>query len=253
MKKSIKVTMVAALFLGVTAQVSASEVSGRADVKFMAPGPTDPVDPVDPEEPGIKPIEPVNPTDPKPPVYPGGPLRLNHVPTLSFGQNKLSGSQATYQGKLEAVIDKETGTATERASFVEVADLTGTMRGWTVKVASDGIFSSSNNHINGTIALKLGKVRGLNGMDAQKDKFPIANQEIVIGKDAPSDEVLKAEAGKGYNKWQVVYGLSTTSTEKGDDGSFRNPNVTLTIPEGQIIMADQIYTAKVVWTLEQGV
>ena len=71
-----------------------------------------------------------------------------------------------------------------------------------------------------------------------------------IGKDQPgAANVMTAEAGKGYNIWQARYGHSDNAVEK--DGVKRNPNVKLTIPKGQLVLADQKYTTKLVWTLSQ--
>lgn len=255
MKHSIKLTLMSAIILGgfpLTMLAADQDVDTKATVDFQEPGPETPVDPVDPENPEPKPIIPVEPGLPKPPVYPGGSLRLNHVPTISFGSNKVVAGGAIQYAQLENVTDVETNVTTAKASFVEVADETGKFKGWTVNVATDGIFKSTKNDINGIIGLTDGSVRGLFGMDEQKDKFPVANQTIAIGKDASSAQVMKAEAGQGYNKWQVRYGHSTTATLKGDDGTLRNPNVSLTIPKGQAVYTDETYTANLVWTLQQG-
>ncbi|MEF9936437.1 MAG: WxL domain-containing protein [Carnobacterium sp.] len=232
-------------------------IDGRADVQFKAPE-TRPVDPSDPEDPDPELIVPVDPEDPNPPVYPGGDLRLNHIPTISFGINDIAAAGATYNAQFEKVIDKTIGgtVGKKKASFVEVADETGLIKGWQVTVSSNGVFkSAAGNEILGAITLKSGSIRGLDGMDELKDKFPTANQNIVIGNGSnnASVEVMNAAAGKGMNKWQVRYGDSELTTNPlGDDKTVRNPNVTLTVPKGQILLVDQKYTAKVVWSLAQG-
>lgn len=237
---------------GVSASAAENEVTGKARVEFKEPDPGAPVDPVDPEDPDPDPILPVDPGDEEPPVYPGGPLRINHIPTLSFGVNDISASQATYLAQLETVYDYETKVGTPRASFVEVADLTGSLKGWKVTASSSGVFESSKGNVKAVIKLLQGNVRGLNGMDELKDKFPEANQAVTLGESSTSAEILTAKAGKGYNKWQVRYGDSSTSTTVGDDTTLRNPNVTLTVPQGQIVLAGVTYTAKITWSLEQG-
>lgn len=209
MKKLSRVTLLSAVILGSLGMGSVSlatqSVDTNAKVEFKSAKPTTPVDPEDPEDPDPKPIEPVDPTDPKPPVYPGGALRLNHVPSISFGVNSISAKTANYSAKLETVIDVATQTTSDKASFIEVADETGELKGWTVSVASDGVFKPTKGiakeNILGAITLSAPKIRGLNGMDDQLDKAPIAHEEVIVGHGAASQsaEVLKAEKGKGFN------------------------------------------------------
>lgn len=260
--KLTKITLLSALVLGGIAfgtLADAQDVASRADVEFKAPGPTTPVDPSDPEDVDPKPVLPTDPTDPTAPVYPGGALRLNHVPTISFGVNNVSSKTANYFGKLEKVIDFDSKDETYKASYVEVADESGVLKGWTVNVSSDGIFKPTKGvateNINAAITLSDAQVRGINGMEAKPEKAPTANSSVVIGHGAPaaSAQVMTAETGKGYNKWQVRYGHSTTSTVVGDDASLRNPAVKLTVPQGQAIIAGEAYSASVVWTLQQGI
>ncbi|MBP1039418.1 WxL domain-containing protein [Vagococcus sp. BWB3-3] len=257
MKKINTTTVLCALALSAVVAPSVSSaanqsVNGDAKVEFKA-GVNTPVNPVDPEDKEPKPVDPTEPDTEKPVVYPGGALRINHIPTISFGVNEISAKQADYFAQFEKVKDLESGTVKEKASYVEVADESGEFKGWAVKVSSDGVFRSAKGNIDGTITLSSAALRGLNGMDGQVDKAPVANGTVIVGKDAPTAEVLKAEAGKGYNTWQVVYGNSVTgNTVKGSDDTIRNAAVKLTVPEGQAVYAGEEYTASLVWTLEQG-
>lgn len=230
---------------------TSQEVDSNSVVEFRPPGPTDPGTPVDPEDPDPLPIDP----DPeiKPPViYPGGPLRFNHVPSISFGINKLSSGTATYFARLEKVVDIATGTISPKGSFIEVEDLTGKLQGWDVKVSGDGIFKSDKGDVKGIITLKDPAVRGVEGMETKPEKAPLAQQTVVIGDVAGTVDVMAASEGNGYNKWQVRYGHSDTTIE-GDDATRRNPNISLTVPRGQLILTDETYISNLVWTLEQGI
>lgn len=253
-----KVTLLSTVLIasmGLATVANAETIDSKATTQFKAPD-NKPVDPVDPENPDPKPIEPTDPTDPNPPVYPGGAIRLNHIPTISFGINNISSKGATHLAQFEEVIDIDTQVRSPKASFVEVADESGKLTGWTVTASSDGVFKSPKGDVNGVITLNGGNVRGLEGMDAMKDKFPTANQNIVLGGGITDNvPVLTAEKGKGMNKWQVRFGLytDTAAIQIGDDKTERNPKVTLTVPKGQIILADQKYEAKVTWSLTQGV
>ena len=229
---------------------AAGSVKSNANVEFRAPDINAPVDPSDPETEEPVPVIP----DPeiKPPiVYPGGPLRINHVPSMSFGVNDISSKTSHYFAKFENVINVETNEAIPKASYIEVADLTGELKGWEVKASSDGLFKSAKGNIMGKITLTNPVVRGLDGMELQMDKAAVAKQSVVIGETPGAVSILSAEAGKGYNKWQARYGHSDTSVA-GADETLRNPQVKLTIPAGQQVMAGQEYVAEINWVLEQG-
>lgn len=254
--KSIRITLltVAALATVVaTSDISAANtIDGRADVEFTSADPSKPVDPADPEDPDPKPVKPTDPEDPNPPVYPGGALRLNHIPTLQFGKNNIVSGDGNFNAYFETVIDDETNVKTKKASYVEVADETGSSKGWTVTVNSDGVFKSSKGNINAGITLKNATIRGILGMETKPEAAPTTQGDINIGYEAIGNaEVMKAETGKGYNKWQIRWGHSDTAI-KGDGDENRNPAVSLFVPKGQQVMADAKYTAKVVWTLQQG-
>ncbi|MBP1040083.1 WxL domain-containing protein [Vagococcus sp. BWB3-3] len=256
MIKLSKLALISAIVLGglysTTVSVSANTVDGKADVEFLPADPTKPVDPTDPEDPDPKPVKPVDPEDPNPPVYPGGALRLNHIPTFQFGKNNIVSGDGNFKAYFETVIDDETNVKTKKASYVEVADETGSSKGWTVTVNSDGVFKSAKGNINAGITLTNASVRGILGMETKPEVAPTTQETIQIGYESLGNaEVMKADAGKGYNKWQVRWGHSDTAI-KGDGEENRNPAVSLFVPKGQQVMADAKYTAKVVWTLQQG-
>lgn len=254
MKKTNAITILCALALSAIVApatgLANNTVGSDATTEFKANDGKE-VNPTDPEKEKPTPIKPGEPGVDKPVVYPGGALRLNHIPTISFGVNDLESSQADYYAKFENVEEIEGGLVSERASYVEVADETGEFTGWTVNVASDGVFKSVKGNIQGTITLTNAVLRGLNGMDSQPDKAPTMASSVVVGKDAPTAEVMTAAAGKGFNTWQAVYGNSaTTGTITGDDGTKRNAAVKLTVPAGQQIYAKTEYKASLVWTLQ---
>ncbi|MGO3196611.1 WxL domain-containing protein [Vagococcus salmoninarum] len=260
MKKTLtKVTLISSLFLGgllassvaLAAEPLSQTVTTRGDVQFKAANDLKPVDPVDPEDEKPEPIDPTDPTKP-PVVYPGGPLRLNHVPQLSFGVNEIDAKGQVISALLENVIDSESKVETPRASFVEVADETGSLRGWEVTVQSDGIFKSEKGNIEGTMTFNGASLRGLNGMDAKPEAAPTATSSFSIGKDHLGvASVMKADTNKGYNKWQVRYGHSDQAVVDQDKVK-RNNKVTLTVPEGQLVLADVEYVAAIQWSLVQG-
>lgn len=254
MKKINTVTVLSILALSAVAAPvigSANNTIGSdAKTEFKANDSTE-VNPTDPEKEKPTPVKPGEPGVDKPIVYPGGALRLNHIPTISFGVNNLASGQADYYAQFEEVEEVEGGLISDRASYVEVADERGTFAGWTLNVASDGIFKSAKGTINGTITLNSAVLRGSFGMDPQSDKAPSMTSSVVVGKDAPTAEVMNATEGKGYNTWQAVYGNSaTTGTIMGDDGTVRNSAVKLTVPANQQVYAGEAYTAKLVWTLQ---
>lgn len=248
-----KITLITTLVLaGVIASsvTYAKEITTRADVQFKPADKNKPVDPHDPEKPKPEVVDP-DPEIKPPVVYPGGPLRLNHVPSLSFGINEINAGGQTINALLENVLEKSTGTVLPRASFIEVADETGSLRGWKVTAKSDGVFKSARGNIVGTITFSDPAIRGINGMENKPEVAPTGSA-FSIGKDfEQSANVLTAEKDKGYNIWQARYGHSESAVEDKDKIK-RNPNVKLTVPAGQLLLVDTSYVAEIQWSLVQG-
>lgn len=234
----------ASVVLGQQAQAApVSNPSTKGEVEFMKDdnGGITPTDP-DPDPEVVTPIEPGETP------LPGGALRFDYVPQISFGKNYIEADQTSVFGKFLLVTPKGTTNQVVRPTFVEVTDVRGGTQGWSVSVANDGIFKSETGSEFSGAVIGLAKPTKYS-RSGQNAETGLEVNAVTLG-NGQSVEIMKADHAKeqGYGKWQVVYGSEEVSV-KGDDETDRNPAVKLQIPKGKIIKAAETYKTTLVWTL----
>lgn len=173
----------------------ASKADSDVRVNFLPGGsetPTTPVDPMDP----TKPIDPKNPPDPEDPNNPGtgniGPLTLDFVSNIQFGEQKLSGSTQIYASK-------------NTNPYVQVTDVRGTGAGWSLS-ASMSDFQRKNEG-GETKVLKGAILRFENPTVKTTPDNPAdaPTAQNVTFENSSSNLVLNAAAGTGQGTWLDVY------------------------------------------------
>lgn len=189
--------------------------------------PTNPVDPTDPNT-----DNPVTPTDPHEPST-SGPLSIDYVSNLYFGEQKTTGSEMTYYADLDHMKDS-TGKDIDRPNFVQVTDKRGSNAGWNLTVTQDSQFKNGDNELAGaTLKLANATLSTANDGTAPKAETSV---ELTVGKAVP---VMSAEADQGTGTWLDRF---------GKDEEEGKTSVSLTVP-GDTKKVQGEYATSLTWTL----
>lgn len=194
-----------------------------------------------------------------------GALRFNYIPSIRFGQNRLSTKTQDFYALFDEI--EIGGKKEERPTFYEIVDLRGGTKGWTVNLKNDRVFRSADGkQFKATLAFKDMTVQSNSSISNEKQfpTVPKAMEETAIGTDAGSSVKIteaKNVESQGYGSWSVRVGdLDKKIPVKGDSGiqknaevdetkTTRNAAVKLTIPGGQIIDTSKDYSTDLVWEL----
>lgn len=214
----------------------------------------------DPEKPGTV-------VDPGESPTTSGLLRIDFVPTLSFGRNKITKGDRLFTANAQ-LFHSDTNA---RGNFVQVSDYRGTGGGWTLMVQQDDQFENKQtlNHQLKGAALSFDK-SWVNSTRDQSEA-PTVQKEVVRIENI-GDSYILAEAGKekGEGTWSITFGASEENTNEmtntltpslDADGqavidpifnkpAYKNSAVSLTIPEATVI--DPVpYTTVLTWILSE--
>lgn len=231
MKKAlVSLLSVALAFSAVTPIVSAEgQPSSKATIEFNAP--TEKVTPIDPGT--LKPIE--DSEEPEDPNYPevtgqNGPLSLDFVSNLDFGEQKISNKDEVYQ-------------STTEAPYIQVTDLRGTGAGWNVQ-AEISPFTDEND-IESLQGFSVQLNNGDTATSSKAGSSPEVNEEIKLEVDKPA-EVVKANPKENEKSVNTAQGLGTWLTRWLSDNET-NEKVTLKVPAGTASTGE--HKATITWTL----
>ncbi len=228
MKKSSLViaTVASATFVfgGTVAQAAVSSTHTSENKINFTPGVdiiTPPVDPTNPDNPNVP-----NPVDITDPTNPGtgqkGPLSIDYVSNIKFGQHKITGKDIAYK-------------ALNANPFVQVTDLRGAGDGWNLS-AKMTEFKNGNKVLKGaTLTVKDGVVKAGSSSNISiaptKSDFVFDNQE--------SKQVMGAKDKGGRGTWLTVW--------SGTDQA--NESIQLVVVAGTP-EANTEYTSSITWELE---
>lgn len=228
MKKSSLViaTVASAAFVfgGTVAQAAVSSTHTSENKINFTPGVdiiTPPVDPTNPDNPDVP-----NPVDATDPTNPGtgqkGPLSIDYVSNIKFGQHKITGKDIAYK-------------ALNANPFVQVTDLRGAGDGWNLS-AKMTEFKNGNKVLKGaTLTVKDGVVKAGSSSNISiaptKSDFVFDNQE--------SKQVMGAKDKGGRGTWLTVW--------SGTDQA--NESIQLVVVAGTP-EANTEYTSSITWELE---
>lgn len=240
MNKLKKVTALimatATVFFGFSTTTMAkvvSEGTSKAEIKFNTGGGLQPpviVDPTDPEE--------IFPTDPDdrddgdpvdPPTGETGPLTLDFVSSVVFGEHDIDSETTTYHSKT-------------LRPFIQVTDRRGTAEGWSV-TAKASRFTVENEAGDVESTLPGAVLTFSNGsvISTSKSDKPTPAEEVGLSAGGDSAKVVHADVNTGMGKWINRWFPS----EDADEGF--NDNVTLEVPAGAATTGEHIATIS--WTL----
>ncbi|EIT2385578.1 WxL domain-containing protein [Enterococcus faecalis] len=220
MKKLFLGTSLLITSLFVSVQITHAETKSEAESKSTVKTvvgettePTPPVDPTDPEKP--------NPDPEVPGTGNTGPLTIDLVSNIEFGEQKIKEKEAIYNAKTEH-------------PYVQITDRRGTGAGWTLK-ASIGEFNNEDKTktLKGAeFSLKNGTIKSTSSNVSEKPQ----GYDVNLNKDL--QVIMQAVTDQGMGTWLDVFSGTKDN----------NANVQLKVPAGSA-KAKQSYSSVIHWEL----
>lgn len=236
--KLAKLALVGAVTLSsVTVGTSAfaaekANMKSTTDVTFIEDKST--TDPNNPENPNEK-VTAEKPDEHQPGT--AGPLSINYVSNLHFGENVISGNDQTYFAKLDTV--KKGNDTIAVPNFVSVTDKRGTNAGWKLKVKQNEQFYSGKNVLtNAALTLSNPVVNSVTDKAYAPTPF---TGSVTLNPGGDAVEITTAAEDKGMGDWTTAFG-------KGADQG--KESVSLFVPGTTAKVKDAKYSATLTWTLE---
>lgn len=207
--------------------VTEKSIKSDGDVIFkLDDGKTPPVDPTNPDE-EVEPEEPGESTD--------GPLSIDHVSNLHFGEQLISAKAKTYYAAMEKV--KKGEESIEVPNYVQVSDKRGSNEGWILKVKQEQQFATDEGTELGAAELKLSNAQVQTTSD-NNATAPTPISEITLVPAGGDVEVVSARQDEGMGLWTNSFGNETTGAN----------SVSLHVP-GESAKQAAKYTTTLTWTL----
>lgn len=217
-----------------TFAATAGTTTSKGDITFTTDDGTAPTNPTDPTDPG----KPVTPTDPDKPTPTTGPLRIDYISNIHFGEQIISGSDTTYKAKYDEVLKEDGVTKKYVPTFVQVTDNRGSNAGWKLQVSNDQ-FAAGANELTGAV---------LTFKDARLNSTNLAKPDnvaaVVLSGNSVNQDVVNAPEDTGMGVWTNTFGTVT-----GQDADAENASVTLKIPGETKKVASSKYVTTLTWTL----
>lgn len=165
----------------------------------------------------------------------GGPLRIENVTNISFGEQIISGDDQVYAAKMTTEQDEEGNFLPDT---IKIIDDRGTNQGWELQVKNDGFKS-----VDGTISLAATEltITPASVISKSGNLLPSTLKPVVLKNDGFKTMVVA----------QVSEGVGTTTTLFGDVGAegTENTGVTLKIPGSSAKVKDTTYQTTLTWVL----
>lgn len=161
--------------------------------------------PVDPENPGQE-VDPEGEI-----IKTNGPLRLDFVPSLSFGRQRISEDDQLYFANAQQFKDETPA----RANYLQVTDNRGTLSGWELYVRQEKQFSNENaKHSELAGALLSFDNQWANSISDKHHAPTIVKDAITIDEMGTSYPIAIAKQGKGSGTWTISFGASAQENEQ---------------------------------------
>ncbi|WP_348921399.1 WxL domain-containing protein [Enterococcus rotai] len=216
----------------------------------------------DPENPEV-------PTDPGPGTAESGPLRIDYVSPLHFGERKIRATDRVYPALAQQFFT-EIGP---RGSYVQLTDQRALSTGWSLQVKQETQFHNPIIQETGEQELKgavLSLDKGWANSSSSSEAPVVTRETIALNTIGSTYEVATAAAGTGQGVWTISFGASDTNTGhqkptltpvKDEAGrpilekefnkpAYQNSAITLTIPETTVIHPVH-YETKITWLLAE--
>lgn len=195
----------------------------------------------DPEKPGNK-------VDPGPTPNTTGDLRIDFVPKLSFGKNKISKKDTVYPANAQLFL----GDTGPRGNFIQVSDYRPNRSGWSLQVRQETQFKNNNTLNNELKGAMISFDKSWVNSTRDLSQAPSVSKDIIkIDNIGETYNLAEAKNNVGKGTWSIEFGASeensnampnTLSPAIGPDGKplldpnfenkpiYQNSAVTLSIP-----------------------
>jgi hypothetical protein len=222
---------------------------------------------------GSQVTDPVDPENPEKVVNPGdspstkGPLRIDFVSVLDFGESKISKGKRNYNALAQQFFD-DTGP---RGSYIQITDQQADSSGWTLQVKQETQFNNpilqdkEKQELKGAV-LSLDK--GWANSSGTSEAPNVTRETIALNSIGSAYEVATARTGSGKGVWTIAFGASKdnkneqpatlspvmdTSGKPVMDQTYKKPvysnsAITLTVPETTKIYPVE-YQTEITWIL----
>ncbi|MDK4397150.1 WxL domain-containing protein [Enterococcus faecalis] len=220
MKKLFLGTSLLITSLFVSVQITHAETKSEAESKSTVKTvvgettePTPPVDPTDPEKP--------NPDPEVPGTGNTGPLTIDLVSNIEFGEQEIKEKEAIYNAKTEH-------------PYVQITDRRGTGAGWTLKASIDEFNNEDKTKTlkGAEFSLKNGTIKSTSSNVSEKPQ----GYDVNLNKDL--QVIMQAVTDQGMGTWLDVFSGTKDN----------NANVQLKVPAGSA-KAKQSYSSVIHWEL----
>ncbi|AHI56615.1 WxL domain-containing protein [Listeria ivanovii] len=228
---------IATIMLATDLEVKAASVTGdsKADITFKL-GQNDPIDPLDPINPD--PDEPITPDPDDEDGFPvTGPLSIDYVSNIHFGDAKISGSAAVYNAKMDNV--NFSGTKKDVPNFVQVSDNRGSNEGWRLTVKQNGQFKADNVEKTELTGAEL-SLKELQATSLSGNQAPTLVANTVLNPNGGVSVVATAAKDKGMGTWSLSYG----------DGTGTYDSIQLAVPSSTKKL-EKAYKTTLTWELAE--
>ncbi|OJG96959.1 hypothetical protein RV18_GL001308 [Enterococcus termitis] len=218
------------------------------------------------------PIDPENPddiADPGEGPSTEGPLRIDYVSSLDFGQAQLSDTNRTYTALAQQFLG-ETGP---RGSYIQITDQRTISTGWTLQVKQNHQFrntviqEASEQELSGAV-LSLDKAWA--NSNSISGSPTVTRETIALNSIDTAYELATATAGNGRGVWTIAFGASETNSndmentlspvvdaagnavkdEFSGKPAYHNSAISLMIPTATKIYPVQ-YATEITWILAE--
>lgn len=188
--------VLASAFLGAKQSYA---IEGNASISFANEDPGYGV--LDPEDHGKE-------VDPGDIAATTGPLRIDYVPSFTFGDTKISTN--TMVSKADAqLLHNGNGP---RANFIQVSDYRNTGTGWSLLVRQEHQFRN-DSHENALLkgaTLSFDQAWSYSSFD-QSLAPSVSKDTIIMNNIGETYPLATAETGKGEGTWSISFGASKTN------------------------------------------
>lgn len=231
----------------------------QGNVKVNGSSVTNPLDPENPEE----------KVDPGGGPSSDGPLRIDYVSSLNFGQVLITKNNRIYQ----AMAQQFYGETGPRGSYIQITDQRAVSTGWSLQVKQNNQFvteqlqDQKKKELQGAV-LSLDK--GWANSSGTSDAPTVTRETIALDSIGHAYELARATSESGRGVWTIAFGASETNTSnqsatltpifdkqgnpvvdnKYGKPMYRNSAITLSVPEATRIYPER-YTTEITWILAE--
>lgn len=243
--------------LSITAQAAPESLNQSGGVSVEGSMVTNPVDPENPEI----------VVDPGPSPSTEGPLRIDYVSALNFGESKISKDNRKYN----ALAQQFFGETGPRGSYIQITDQQADSSGWNLQVKQETQFKNAIIQEAGEQELKgavLSLDQGWANSNSTSEAPTVTRETIALNSIGAAYEVATARSGGGKGVWTIAFGASDTNkngqahtlTPVTDAAGkplidrtynkpvYNNSTITLTIPQNTVIHPVE-YQTEITWIL----